>query len=150
MDCVKFYPDGAHGVCWFVRAADYSAKDRFKYFTDANKSVVILQIEGERGIANIDEILTVKGIDVVFIGPYDLSQFLGLTGQVRHPSVEEKMFEIVRKCVQKGMVVGTFTDTPEDAEKWQSFGVKYISYSVDVGIFYNALSDIVKIVKNLG
>jgi len=144
IDRVKFHPDGQRGVCRFVRAADYSAKDRFKYFADANKSVVILQIEGKDGIENIGEILSVKGIDVIFVGPYDLSQSLGLTGQVDHPSVEEKMLEIVKKCAEKNVTVGTFVDTPANAAKWRKNGVKYISYSVDVGIFYNAVSDLVK------
>ena len=141
---VKFHPDGKRGVCRFVRAADYSAKDRFEYFKDANKAIIILQIEGQEGIANIDEILSVAGIDVIFVGPYDLSQSLGLTGQVEHPQVESKMLEIVHKCSEKGITVGTFADTPESAKKWRSKGVKYISYSVDVGIFYNAVSDLVK------
>jgi 4-hydroxy-2-oxoheptanedioate aldolase len=141
---VKFHPEGQRGVCRFVRAADYSAKDRFEYFADANKAVIIMQIEGKEGIANIDEILSVPGIDVIFVGPYDLSQSLGLTGQVEHPLVEEKMLELVSKCGAKGITVGTFADTPANAEKWRSKGVKYISYSVDVGIFYNAVSDLVK------
>jgi len=147
IDRVKFHPDGHRGVCRFVRAADYSAKDRFEYFADANKSVMILQIEGKDGIENIDGILSVKGIDVIFVGPYDLSQSLGLTGQVDHPLVEEKMLEIVKKCGEKNITVGTFADTPANAEKWLKKGVKYISYSVDVGIFYNAVSDLVKILK---
>jgi len=143
---VKFHPDGQRGVCRFVRAADYSAKDRFEYFKDANKSVIILQIEGEAGIANIDEILDVTGIDIIFIGPYDLSQSLGLTGQVGHPQVEAKMLEIVKKCGEKGVTVGTFADTPESAKKWRSSGVRYISYSVDVGIFYDAVRGLVETV----
>ena len=141
---VKFHPQGNRGVCRFVRAADYSAKDRFEYFAEANKSVVILQIEGAEGVANIGDILSVKGIDVIFVGPYDLSQSLGLTGQVDHPLVEEKMLEIVKKCEEKNITAGTFADTLENAEKWRRNGVKYISYSVDAGIFYNALKDLVK------
>ena len=144
---VKFHPDGQRGVCRFVRAADYSAKDRFEYFKDANKSVIIMQIEGKEGIENIDDILNVKGIDVIFVGPYDLSQSLGLTGQVDHPAVEEKMLEIVKKCDEKGVTVGTFADTPANAEKWRSNGVKYISYSVDVGIFYNAVRELAENLK---
>ena len=143
----KFHPMGNRGVCRFVRAAEYSAKDRFEYFAEANRSVVILQIEGKEGIENIDGILEVGGVDVIFVGPYDLSQSLGLTGQVSHPSVEEKMLEIANKCEKKGMTAGTFADTPESAAKWIAKGVKYISYSVDVGIFYNAVSGLVQMLK---
>lgn len=143
----RFAPIGERGVCRFVRAADYSAKDRFEYFKDSNDTVTILQVEGQEGIDNIDEILSVSGIDVLFIGPYDLSQSLGVAGQIDNPKVEEKMLEIVSKCKEKGIAVGTFVDTLQNAHKWKDLGVKYISYSVDVGIFYEAVSDIVKEIK---
>ena len=147
MERVKFYPDGYRGMCRFVRAAQYSSKEKSEYFADANKSVIILQIEGQEGVDNIDEILSVKNIDVIFVGPYDLSQSLGVPGQVNHPAVEEKMLEIVKKCAEKGVTVGTFADTPANAEKWRKNGVKFISYSVDVGIFYDAVKDLMKILK---
>ena len=140
----KFAPMGNRGVCRFVRAANYSAKDRFEYFKDANETVTVLQIEGQEGIDNIDSILAVDGIDVLFIGPYDLSQSLGVAGQIDHPLVEEKMLEIIEKCALRNMTVGTFVDTPENAKKWKRLGVKYISYSVDMGILHDAASDIIK------
>jgi 4-hydroxy-2-oxoheptanedioate aldolase len=144
----KFSPMGERGVCRFVRAAKYSAKDRFEYFKDANEAVTILQIEGQEGIDNIEEILSVEGIDVLFIGPYDLSQSLGVAGQIEHPLVEQKMLEIVKLCSEKGITVGTFVDTVENALKWKKLGVKYISYSVDVGIFCDAVASIVKNVNS--
>jgi len=139
----KFAPQGMRGVCRFVRAADYSSLDRFQYFKEANEAVIILQLEGEEAIKNMDKILEVEGIDIIFIGPYDLSQSLGVAGQVDHPSVEKSMKEIVDKCVQKGIVVGTFVDTIENARKWKKLGIKYLSYSVDVGIFYEHCNAIV-------
>ncbi|MBQ9803007.1 MAG: aldolase [Clostridia bacterium] len=144
MKRTKFSPVGERGVCRFVRAAQYSAKDRFEYFKDANQTVTVLQIEGQEGIAHIDEILSVAGIDVIFIGPYDLSQSLGVAGQIDHPLVEQKMLEIVNKCTEKGITVGTFVDTVENAKKWRALGVKYLSYSVDMGVFYEATASIVK------
>lgn len=143
----KFSPQGERGVCRFVRAANYSAKDRFEYFKDANNNLIILQIEGKQGIDNIDEILEVEGIDVIFIGPYDLSQSLGVVGDIDNPLVEQKMLEIIKKCVEKNIVVGTFTDTIENAKKWKKLGVKYIAHSVDVGIFYDAIKNLMKNIK---
>jgi len=147
IDRAKFAPQGRRGVCRFVRAAHYSAKDRFEYFSDANKAVIILQIEGQEGINNLDEILTVNGIDVIFIGPYDLSQSLGVAGDIDNPIVEQKMLEVIQKCSEKNIMVGTFVDTLDNARKWKNHGVKYISYSVDMGIFYKAMQDIVKCVR---
>ena len=90
----KFSPVGERGVCRFVRAANYSAKNRFDYFKDANETVTILQIEGQEGINNMNDIISVPGVDVIFIGPYDLSQSLGVPGQIDHPLVEEKMLKL--------------------------------------------------------
>lgn len=143
----KFAPMGSRGVCRFVRAANYSSKDRFEYFRDANKALTILQIEGQEGINNIEEILSVDGVDVIFIGPYDLSQSLGVPGDIDNPIVREKMIEIIDKCKVRGIAVGTFVDTLENAAKWKSAGVKYISYSVDMGVFTDAVRSIMNEVK---
>lgn len=143
----KFAPLGERGVCRFVRAANYSAKDRFEYFKDANESVTVLQIEGKEGIANLLEILETNCADVIFIGPYDLSQSLGIPGQIDNPLVEKEMLKIVEICKEKGVAVGTFTDTIENARKWRALGVKYIAHSVDVGIFCDAVRNIVNDVK---
>jgi len=81
---VKYSPQGERGVCRYVRAANYSSMDKFKYFESANKkTIIIAHIEGVQGINNLEEILSVSGIDVVFIGPYNLSQSLGLPGEIK-------------------------------------------------------------------
>lgn len=144
----KFAPQGMRGVCRFVRAANYSSMDRFQYFKAANESIIILQLEGAEAIGNLDKILEVKGIDIIFIGPYDLAQSLGVPGQINHPRVESSMKEIVGKCLQKDIVVGTFVDTVENALKWKKLGIKYLSYSVDVGIFYEQCNTIVDQLKD--
>jgi 4-hydroxy-2-oxoheptanedioate aldolase len=145
-DCLKaarFFPEGNRGVCRFVRAAEYSSMPRDDYFRRANEILVIIQLEGKEAILDIENILKVEGIDIIFIGPYDLSQSLGLPGQVSHPLVIEAMNNIVKRAREMGKIVGTFTDTPQAAEMWKKAGVQYISYSVDVGIFTTACSQLV-------
>lgn len=143
----KFSPLGERGVCRFVRASNYSSIDRFQYLSEANDNLVILQLEGQEAIDNLDEILEVRGIDVIFIGPYDLSQSIGVPGNINHPLVEEKMKYIIKKASEKGILTGTFVDTVEAAIKWKKVGASYISYSVDVGIFYEACKNILSIIK---
>ena len=109
--------------------------------------MVILQIEGIEGIQNLDEILSIPGIDIVFIGPYDLSQSLGIPGNVHHPKILKQMKLIVEKAKSANITVGTFVDAPKDALYWKSLGIKYIANSVDVGIFYSACRDIVTSIK---
>ena len=124
--------------------------NKFKYFESANKeTMIIVHIEGVEGINNLDEILSVPGIDVIFIGPYDLSQSLGIPGQVNHPLVTEKMKEVVTKCKESKVTAGTFADDDdiEKARTWISLGVKYMAFSVDVGIFYDISKTIVNKLK---
>jgi len=144
VEYAKFAPLGMRGVCRFVRAAEYSNKDRFEYFKDANNSFLILQLEGAEAVANVEEIIQVVGIDIVFLGPYDLSQALGVSGQINHPLVLEKMSYIIDLCKAKGIKTGVFTDNLLDAKRWKELGVDYISFSVDVGIMVDACKNIIQ------
>lgn len=145
VEAAKFFPQGSRGVCRFVRSAGYSSKNQNEYFKISNQeTMVIVHIEGVEGINNLSEILTVKGLDIIFLGPYDLSQSCGVPGQVNHPIVIEKMEKSVNLSKKMNVAVGTFVDNIESAKKWLALGVQYISFSVDVGIFFNACSNIVK------
>ena len=145
---VKYSPQGERGVCRYVRAANYSSMDKFKYFKSANnETMIIAHIEGVEGVNNLDEILSVPGIGVIFIGPYDLSQSLGIPGEVSNPLVTEKMKEVVLKCKENKVSVGTFADDVKTAKFWVSLGVQYMSFSVDVGILYEGSKQIVKKLK---
>jgi len=146
---LKYFPQGERGVCRYVRAAKYSSMDKFEYFKSANnETIIIAHIEGLEGINNLDKILSVSGIDIIFIGPYDLSQSLGIPGEVNHPLVTEKMKEVILKCKKNKIAVGTFADDIVAAKKWISLGVQYMSFSVDVGILYKACKKVVEKLKN--
>jgi len=145
---VKYSPQGERGVCRYVRAANYSSMDKFEYFKSANdETMIIAHIEGVEGINNLNEILSVSGIDVIFIGPYDLSQSLGIPGEVNHSLVVEKMKEVISKCNKKKIAVGTFADDIETARVWVSLGIQYMAFSVDVGILYEVSKQIVEKLK---
>lgn len=140
----RFAPAGERGVCRFVRAAGYSTIERDRYFTQANRALIIVQLEGTEALNRLDEILDVPEIDVVFIGPYDLSQSLGKPGQVDDPEVVSAMSRVVERCSQRGICVGTFVDTEENLRRWHEAGVRYLSYSVDVGLFADACRHVVR------
>lgn len=138
----RFAPRGLRGVCRFVRAADFSLQARVEYFAQANEIAVIGMLEGVAGIRNLNEILEVGGIDVLFIGPYDLSQALGVIGEVDNPVVLKEIEVIVSKCKARNRTVGMFVDSIASARRYKELGVKYLAYSVDVGIFADACQEI--------
>jgi len=83
-----------------------------------------------------------------FHGSYDLSQSLGISGEVNRPLVIEKMKEVILKCKQSKVAVGTFADDVETAKFWVSLGVQYMAFSVDVGILYEVSKKIVNHLVN--
>jgi len=133
----KFFPMGMRGVCRYVRPADFSLKDKNEYFREQNQIVNIIHIEGQEGIDNLDKIVSVDNIDIIFIGPYDLSQSLGIPGEIENPILTDKISEIVDKCKSKNKYVGIFTEDINMVKKYKMMGIKYIAYSVDVGLFAN-------------
>ena len=144
----KYQPYGMRGVSLFTRAADYTAFGLAGITDRLNaEQMVIVHVEGRRGLENLDQIVTVPHIDVIFLGPYDLSQSFGIPGQVNDPRVVKGMEEATVKIRAAGKAVGTFAGDVQTAKRWIGAGVQYISLSVDVGIFARACRDIVQGVK---
>ncbi len=133
----RFYPYGDRGVCRFVRAADYGNISRDGYFKRENEKLLILQVEGKEGAKNIDDILKVPGFDILFIGPYDLSQSIGSLGKVESSEVINLMREIAVKAKDKNIILGSFSDDEKRSQLLKQEGFKYIAYSVDINIFLN-------------
>lgn len=138
VSAAKFSPVGSRGTCRFVRSAGFGAIPGSEYFSKAQETVVIVQAEGKKAVENLDEILDVPGIDVVFVGPYDLSSSLGHVGEINHPEVIECIKGIIAKASAKGVKIGCFADTVEGGKKWRDLGVKFIGYGCDFDIFMRA------------
>ncbi len=135
----KFAPEGCRGCNRFTRGADYSHMSGADFFGKSNDTTaVILQVEGQKGMDNFEDIISVPGIDVLFIGPYDLSASLGIPGQVDHPLVMEAMDKSKKLADKYGVALGFFVDTVEGAIKWRERGVRYLSIGADTGFIYNA------------
>lgn len=138
VSAAKFAPRGNRGTCRFVRSACFGSVPGTDYFREAQETVVIVQAEGRKAIENLDEILDVEGIDVVFVGPYDLSSSLGLIGQIDHPQVMECIQDICKRASEKSVKVGCFADNVQSAKRLRSMGVRFLGYSCDMAIFQNA------------
>ncbi len=143
----KYNPIGSRGLSFGTRAGAYTAAGT--NITDRlnAESLVVVHVEGKRGIENLSEIVTVPHIDVIFLGPYDLSQSLGIPGQVDHIQVVELMQKAVEIIRSAGKAAGTFTNNPETAQKWIDCGIQYIGLGIDVSIFLQGCQALVKAVR---
>lgn len=142
IEAARFYPMGNRGVCRFVAAASYGELDKAEYFNDSNTKILILQVEGKEGISNLPEILKLKGFDILFVGPYDLSQSLGYPGQITHPAVLKEILQIKELAYEHGIMLGSFADTPETYKFLVENNFQYIAFSVDVQLFITGLKNI--------
>ncbi len=97
-----------------------------------------MAISGKRGLDNLDEIMEVDGIDVYFLGPYDISQSLGIPGDVRNPIVEEALVEACGKAKEAGKSVGSYARDIDMGRWLLSNGVQYLAYNVDATVYMEA------------
>lgn len=144
-----YYPEGFRGFSPYTRAGRYGARDPQMHVELSNRKVaVVIHIESADGVRRLPEILEVGGVDVVFLGPYDLSQSLGIPGQVFRPEVRSLIEGAVSHARSRGVAAGTFVETHQAAIEWARRGIQYLAYSVDVAILYRAAKEITAAVKS--
>lgn len=124
-------PVGTRGMAG-TRASRYGV-DSKEYLRTANDEVmVIAQIETTTALDNLDDILSVKGIDVGFVGPSDLTMSLGLIDDRSNPRVVEAMNKVVRACQKHGKAPGVMASTTDEVKNAVDRGFRFISLASDV------------------
>lgn len=135
------------------RASDYykNLDPLEKYVQEANESVVVvIQIEHIDAVQRIEHILAVPGIDVVMLGPMDLSGTMGLLGQLDHPRVMAAIEHVMAEAKQRGLAVGVPIEaTPEVAADWIMRGSQFATLGEDVGFLRRAATDALALAKSV-
>ncbi len=140
----KYHPLGERGYSPFTRAGSYGLRAP-THAEEANKNtMVVVHIEGVEGIRNLKDIVKVKGLDVVFIGPYDLSQSLGKPGQTKDEEVVRLVRSSAKLIQDAGLVYGSFAGDKEYFDILCESGARYLTYMLDTTIVLNAYRDIIK------
>ena len=127
---VKYYPLGERG-CGYGHAMDYLLTQSFsQYVKEANReTMVITQCESKEGLDNLEEIVNVPGIDIIFIGPADLSQSLGVPGQLDHPLVEEAVARAKNIVLASDKYLGMVAFDGDYARSAIADGARFINMS---------------------
>jgi 2-dehydro-3-deoxyglucarate aldolase len=131
----KYPPLGYRGV-GLARAQGYG-QSFDSYVQNANSDgLLIVQIEHKDAVTNIEEILSVPGIDGTFIGPYDLSMSLGIPGQIRHPDVVAATKKVLKATLAHGLIAGMHFVQPataaEDCRQAVAEGYRFIALGTDI------------------
>ncbi len=124
---VKYWPLGKRGLAG-TRAAAFGLKDPLsEYVKQANQeTLIVTHVETMDAVHALPEMLEVEGIDVVFIGPTDLSQAMGYPGRPNEPAVQETIDRCMRQIREAGKAVGTICSNGEQARRLIDKGVTYI------------------------
>jgi 4-hydroxy-2-oxoheptanedioate aldolase len=136
-------PKGRRGAASSsARASNYGMASNY-VATCADNLLVILQIESEKAVQNIDQILKVEGIDVMFIGPYDLSGTVGQLGNLKHPRVAELIDRAERAILASGIPMGTVPHPGCTALQMFERGYSFVNAGSDVSRLRDAsLADV--------
>lgn len=125
----RYAPLGTRGLA-AARAAGYGMVQPFgfpEYIARANEeTLIIVQVETPEAMENLTEIVAAPQIDVVFIGPNDLSLSLGYPGDLRHPVVQRAFDRIAEGVAGSGKALGVLATTVEATREWQARGARYV------------------------
>lgn len=140
----KYPPLGNRGFSPFTRAGGYSLENAKELPKIANENTLVaIHIEGKDAIDNIDEILEFSGIDIIFIGLFDISKSIGIPGEVTSAKVIDILKSVTEKINHAGKFPGTIANSIEQMAEFIGYGVKYITYSVDCEVIYSSYRKIV-------
>lgn len=136
---MKYPPEGVRGVAKFNRACGFG-QDFDEYFQQANKNLLtVVQVETEQGVHNASEIAAVDGIDVLFIGPLDLSVNMGIAQQYEHPNFISAMDSVSTACKKYGKAAGILVPYLDYLEKWIANGFIFLVVGSDGGSIASSL-----------
>lgn len=132
VEACRYPPDGRRGAAFGFAHDDYEPGDPADKIGRANaRTLVIAQVETERGLAAVDEIAAVDGVDVIWIGQFDLTNFLGVPGRFDAPIYREACETIAAAARRRGKALGAMAPNPDWAADYKAQGFEMIAAGPD-------------------
>ena len=140
VDAMKFAPLGRRGCDPVHAEANFGRTPLAEYVTEANReNFLLVQIEEPEVVEHIDAIAALPGVDVLFVGPGDLSMGLGTTanGGAEHPEVQAVITRVVQACERHGKYAG-IPCAPEQVARYRQLGFRFFNVFSDYRGVFNA------------
>ncbi|AZF06241.1 4-hydroxy-2-oxoheptanedioate aldolase [Pseudomonas sp. R5-89-07] len=139
---MRYPPQGIRGVgSALARASRWNTVPGYLDQADAQMCLLV-QIENRQGLANLDAIAAVEGVDGVFIGPADLSASLGHRGNPGHPEVQAAIEDAIVRVVQSGKAAGILSADERLARRYIELGATYVAVGVDTTVLMRGLQSL--------
>jgi len=145
---VKYRPLKGELLTAYLDGARTMAPELRQYIEGYNQALCIANIESVPALERLDSLLSVPGLDGVFIGPHDLSVSLGLPEQYDHPEFDKAVTHIIHTTRRKGLSIGIhFSLEPERQVRWIKEGANIIVHSFDIALFLQRLRHDIGLIK---
>jgi 4-hydroxy-2-oxoheptanedioate aldolase len=147
----KFPPEGMRGVDGISADADFGLLPLKEYMKHANENTFLMvQIETLEVIDNIEEIAAIEGVDILFVGPADLSLSLGCPGEFNHPKIQEISRKVVAACNKYGKTAGIPCGGIDRINERLEQGFKFLCGASDYRLIKNGFISEKQEVEKLG
>ena len=145
---LKYAPAGRRGVALGVAHDQYRSRGP-EYFDAANReTIVIALLETAQAFEDLDAIVSTPGLDVAWMGHYDLTVSMGIPAEFDNPRFLEMMDRILDSCKRHGVAPGFLPANPVDTLHWIAKGFQVISLGTDISVYQNALQSFHSTVKS--
>lgn len=128
----RYAPLGRRGLSPYTRCHGYThvglAESMQRH---AEETLVGILVEGKEGIDKLEEIAAVPGIDLIYLGMYDISQSVGLSGQLEHPEVLAQLQRCLKVIKNSGKLAGTFSRDIAACREFRTMGFEFVAYVAD-------------------
>ena len=139
----RYFPEGDRGISLFTRNHGYSDKDFKIKMKKINEQMFIgVLVEGEEGINDLEHICSIKNLDMVYLGIYDISQVLGVPGDVRNKKVINLIKDLVKMIENQGVVAGSVAPDREYLKLLIESGFRFITYRADSAVLLEGFSTV--------
>jgi len=145
---MRYQPAGERGVARMNRACGFGT-DFDRYVASADSCLLgVLQIETKMSLDHIDSIAAVDGVDVLFIGPVDLSRDLGIFGQLDHPLFKDAVRKTAEAALHAGKQAGIIVDGPADISKYWNLGYRFLACGSDGSLVNSGARQLARSLKS--
>jgi 2-keto-3-deoxy-L-rhamnonate aldolase RhmA len=136
----RYRPHGVRGLAFGMAHDDYAGGDHVAAMKAANeRTLVIALIETAAGIENVEAIVATPGIDVGWIGHYDLTNALGIDGQFDHPRYKAAVKKLAAACKRHGKAAGFLCGDVKTGRRYLDWGFRILCYGTDSSVYQQAL-----------
>lgn len=147
----KYPPNGRRGAAFSVAHDDYAGGDIVEKMLSANReTLIIAQIETAAGVRNVEEIAATDGIDVLWIGHFDLTNSLGIPGRFDDPRFSEAVEQVLVACRKHGKAPAFMAADVATGKKLLDQGFRMLAYGGDLWLYQTALQQGIAALRSRG